>query len=100
MTRGISWNWDEARRGVFCALPSPALLLGVDVSLGIVFALGTLPVALLGVPPRRAQRPRLPRAANQQSHAGWLASPHVQGSSSSRRLAIGHAPAVVFDTTV
>lgn len=35
------------------------LVVSVDVSLGIVFALGTLPVAMVGVPPRREHRPRL-----------------------------------------
>jgi Fusaric acid resistance protein-like len=35
------------------------LVLAVDVSLGVVFALGTLPVAMAGVPPRRKARPRL-----------------------------------------
>lgn len=56
---GISWDWAEAGRGVLCTLPGAAILLGVDVSLGMIFALGTLPVAMLGVPASRDRRPRL-----------------------------------------
>jgi fusaric acid resistance family protein len=55
----ITWEWAEAGRGALTALPAAVIMLAVDVSLGIVFALGTLPVAMLGVPPRRGQRPRL-----------------------------------------
>jgi hypothetical protein len=55
----ITWDWAEAGRGALTALPAAVIMLAVDVSLGIVFALGTLPVAMLGVPPHRAQRPRL-----------------------------------------
>ena len=55
----ITWDWAEARRGALTALPAAVIMLAVDVRLGIVFALGTLPVAMLGVPPHRAQRPRL-----------------------------------------
>jgi len=54
---GITWDWAEAGRGVLTALPAAVIMLAVDVS--VVFALGTLPVAMLGVPPHRAQRPRL-----------------------------------------
>src|SRR4051812_13222527 len=56
---GISWDWAEAGRGALCTLPGAAILLGVDVSLGMIFALGTLPVAMLGVPASRKRRPRL-----------------------------------------
>jgi hypothetical protein len=56
---GITWNWAEAGRGAVCALPAAVILLAVDVSLGMVFAIATLPVAMLGVPPQRRQRPRL-----------------------------------------
>jgi hypothetical protein len=56
---GITWDWAEAVRGALGALPAAVIVLAVDVSLGIAFALGTLPVAMLGVPPRRSQRPRL-----------------------------------------
>lgn len=56
---GITWDWAEAGRGAVCALPAAVILLAVDVSLGMVFAIATLPVAMLGVPPRRGQRPRL-----------------------------------------
>ena len=40
-------------------MPAAAILLAVDVRLGMAFAIGTLPVAMLGVPPQRMQRPRL-----------------------------------------
>lgn len=56
---GITWDWAEAGRGALTALPAAVIMLAVDVSLGVVFALGTLPVAMLGVPPHRARRPRL-----------------------------------------
>ena len=55
----ITWNAGEARRGLLCAIPGAIVAAGWDVGLGIGFALGTLPVALLGVPARRQQRPRL-----------------------------------------
>lgn len=56
---GIQWLWPEALRGALCALPAVPVLIAVDVSLGICVALGTLPVALLGVPPARRARPRM-----------------------------------------
>jgi hypothetical protein len=56
---GITWDWAEAGRGALTALPAAVILLAVNISLGIVFALGTLPVAMLGVPPQRDRRPRL-----------------------------------------
>ena len=56
---GITWDWTEAGRGALCALPGGVIILAADVSLGMVCALGTIPVAMLGVPARRSQRPRL-----------------------------------------
>jgi hypothetical protein len=56
---GITWDWAEAGRGLLCALPGGVILLAVDVSLGMGFAIATLPVALLGVPPQLRQRVRL-----------------------------------------
>jgi hypothetical protein len=55
----ITWDWAEASRGALTALPGAVIMLTVDISLGIAFALGTLPVAMLGVPPRREPRPKL-----------------------------------------
>jgi len=57
--RGITWDWVDAGRGALCALPGAVVVLAVDVGLGMIFALGTLLVALLGVPPARKQRARL-----------------------------------------
>ena len=57
-TGGISWSWPDASRGFLCAFPAAALAVW-DLSAGICFALGTLPVALLGVPGPRRERPRL-----------------------------------------
>jgi hypothetical protein len=56
---GITWNWAEAGRGLLCAVPGGVILLAVDVSLGMGFAIATVPVALLGVPPRPRRRVRL-----------------------------------------
>ena len=56
---GITWDWAEAGRGLLCAVPGGLILLSVDVSLGLGFAIATLPVALLGVPPQPSQRVRL-----------------------------------------
>jgi Fusaric acid resistance protein-like len=56
---GISWDWREAARGALGALPGAAIMLAVDTSLGMCFALGTLLVGMLGVPPERSRRPRL-----------------------------------------
>jgi hypothetical protein len=56
---GITWDWAEAGRGLLCALPGAVILLAVDVSLGMGFAIATLPVALLGVPPQPGRRVRL-----------------------------------------
>jgi hypothetical protein len=56
---GITWDWAGAGRGVLCALPAAVVLLAVDVTLGMAFAIATQPVAMLGVPPRRRQRLRL-----------------------------------------
>ena len=56
---GITWDSAEARRGALCALPAVVIMLAVDVSLGMAFAIATIPVAMLGVPPQRIQRPRL-----------------------------------------
>jgi hypothetical protein len=54
----IVWDWRGAARGALSALPGGATVF-VDISLGIVLALGSLIVAMLGVPPRRRTRPRL-----------------------------------------
>ena len=56
---GITWDWAEAGRGALCALPATVIMLAVDLTLGMAFAIVTLPVAMLGVPPHRRQRPRL-----------------------------------------
>ncbi len=56
--RAITWNWSEALRGAVCALPAAVVLLAVDVNLGIVFAIGVLPVAMIGVLPSHKQRLR------------------------------------------
>jgi hypothetical protein len=55
---GIAWDWSGAARGALSALPGGAIVLG-DVTLGIIVALGSLVVAMLGVPPVRKNRPRL-----------------------------------------
>ena len=47
---GITWNWAEAGRGALCAVPAAVILVTVDVSLGMVFAIAMLPVAMLGGP--------------------------------------------------
>jgi uncharacterized membrane protein YccC len=54
--RAISWNWSEALRGTICCLPAAVILLVTDIALGIWFAIGVLPVALMGVLPSRKQR--------------------------------------------
>ena len=54
--RAISWNWSEALRGTICALPAAVVLLAINVNVGIVFAIGVLPVALMGVLPSNKQR--------------------------------------------
>jgi hypothetical protein len=56
---GIPWDWAEAGRGLLCAVPDGVILLAVDVSLGMGFAIATLPVVLLGVPPQPRKRVRL-----------------------------------------
>jgi hypothetical protein len=53
--RAISWNWSEALHGALCCLPAAVILLATDVRLGIGFAIGVLPVALMGVLPSRRQ---------------------------------------------
>jgi len=55
----ITWDWAEAGRGALCALPAAVIIPAVDVTLGMVFAIATLPVAMLGVPSQRGKRPRL-----------------------------------------
>jgi hypothetical protein len=54
--RAVSWNWSEALRGTLCCLPAAVILLVTDIKLGIGFAIGVLPVALMGVMPSRKQR--------------------------------------------
>src|SRR5688500_18077299 len=56
---GISWNWADARRGLCVAAPAIPIAAVANVSLGVVFALGTLPVAMLGLPPTRPARLKL-----------------------------------------
>jgi hypothetical protein len=56
--RGITWDWSGAARGALSALPGGAIVLA-DVTLGVVVALGSLVVAMLGVPPARKHRARL-----------------------------------------
>ena len=41
---GITWNWTDARRGFVVAVPTLPLAAAATLSLGVVFALGTLPV--------------------------------------------------------
>src|SRR5215211_108650 len=52
----VSWNWSEALRGTLCCLPAAVILLVTDNKLGIGFAIGVLPVALLGVMPSSKRR--------------------------------------------
>ncbi len=54
---GIAWNWDDALRGAIGALPAVPVIVAVNVSAGICMAMGTLLVAILGVP--REQKARL-----------------------------------------
>jgi Fusaric acid resistance protein-like len=56
---GIAWSWADAGRGALSAAPGAVILLAVDVGLGMCFALGTIVVAMLGVPPERGRRLRL-----------------------------------------
>jgi hypothetical protein len=56
---GISWNRADARRGLCVAAPALPIAAVANVSLGVVFALGTLPVAMLGLPPTRRARLKL-----------------------------------------
>jgi hypothetical protein len=53
---GITWVWADARRGFLCSLPAVPIALATSVSLGALFALGTLPVAMLPLAPARAGR--------------------------------------------
>src|SRR5215831_566871 len=55
----ITWGWTDASRGALCAVPGAIVVLTIDVALGMIFALGTVIVAMLGVPPARKQRARL-----------------------------------------
>ncbi len=52
----INWKWSEALRGAICTIPAAVVMLAVDVNLGIVCAVGVLPVTLLGVLPSHKQR--------------------------------------------
>lgn len=56
---GVAWDRSEALRGLACAIPGAVVAALWDVGLGCALVLGTLCVALLGVPSRRAARPRL-----------------------------------------
>jgi Fusaric acid resistance protein-like len=55
---GIAWSWDAALRGAICALPAVPVILAVNVSVGICFALGTVLVAFVGVPAQMSMRVR------------------------------------------
>ena len=52
-------EWADARRGFVVAVPALPIAAATNVSLGVVFALGTLPVAMLGLPPTRRARAKL-----------------------------------------
>jgi hypothetical protein len=56
---GITWNWADARRGFVMAAPALPIAATASLSLAVVFALGTLPVAMLGLPPTRRARAKL-----------------------------------------
>ncbi len=56
---GITWNWADARRGFVVAVPALPIAAAANLSLGVVFALGTLPVAMLGLPTTRPARAKL-----------------------------------------
>ena len=56
---GITWNWAEAGRGALRGLLAAVIMLAVDLVLGMAFAIATIPVAMLGVPPQRRRRLRL-----------------------------------------
>jgi hypothetical protein len=56
---GISWDRSEALRGLAAAMPGALVVALGDVGLGSALALGTLCVALLGVPPNRSARAQL-----------------------------------------
>jgi hypothetical protein len=56
---GISWNWADAQHGFVVAAPALPFAAVANASLGVVFALGTLSVAMLGLPPTRPARLKL-----------------------------------------
>lgn len=56
---GITWNWADAGRGLAMAAPALPIALATNVSFGAIFALATLPVAMLGIPPARRARLKL-----------------------------------------
>jgi hypothetical protein len=69
---GITWNWADARRGFTVAVPAVAIAAMANISVAIVFALGTLPAAMLGLPPTREARAKLIAAASQHRAAALL----------------------------
>jgi hypothetical protein len=54
----VAWSWSSAWYGLVCGLPAAAVTLD-DVPHGLAFAIGALPTAVIGVAPRRRDRPRV-----------------------------------------
>jgi fusaric acid resistance family protein len=54
-TAGIAWSWESAALGAAYALPA-AVVTASDPQHGIAFAVGVLPPAIVGLPPRRRGR--------------------------------------------
>ena len=51
----IAWSWPHALVGVVYAIPAATVALR-DPQLGIPLAVGVLPAAMVGIPPRRRSR--------------------------------------------
>src|SRR4051794_41116070 len=54
----VTWRWADALRGGLCALPALPLAF-LNPSIGLAWAMGTLPVAMVPLPPSRNARRRL-----------------------------------------
>jgi hypothetical protein len=52
---GLTWNWPSAGLGAVYALPA-AVVVFIDVRLGVALAVGVLPAAIAGLPPTRRAR--------------------------------------------
>jgi hypothetical protein len=57
--KSVVWDWANAGRCALCALPAALVIVAVDATKGLAWAIGILPAAIVGMAPQRRDRSKL-----------------------------------------